>query len=152
MQERLMELGYMDNDEPTQLFGPATKNAVQLFQRKNSLDIDGCVGDETWNLLFSDQAQKYLGFRRYDGNGCGTDAAAPCRAGIPRPCDGLFRLRYDGGCKTVPGEKQSESGRNIGENTRELLSLRTPQSTPLRMAKRMKRSRLTSSVWWNWAI
>ena len=54
-----MELGYADNDEPTQLFGPATKNAVQLFQRKNSLDIDGCVGDETWNLLFSDQAQKY---------------------------------------------------------------------------------------------
>lgn len=59
LQTRLMELGYMDNDEPTQLFGPTTKASVQLFERKHNLEIDGNLTQEEWNLLFSDQAQKY---------------------------------------------------------------------------------------------
>ncbi len=60
IQERLMELGYMDNDEPTTKYGPITKNAVKLFQRQHKLTIDGCVGLETYTLLMSDQAQKYV--------------------------------------------------------------------------------------------
>ena len=59
LQTRLMELGYMDNDEPTQLFGPTTKASLQLFERKHNLEIDGNLTQEEWNLLFSDQAQKY---------------------------------------------------------------------------------------------
>ena len=59
IQERLMELGYMDYDEPTEHFGSTTRNSVQLFQRKHELDIDGVVGQTTWDLLFSDQAKKY---------------------------------------------------------------------------------------------
>ena len=59
LQERLMDLSYMDPDEPTQLFGPATKTAVELFQRKHELDITGKVDEATWNLLFSDKAQTY---------------------------------------------------------------------------------------------
>jgi peptidoglycan hydrolase-like protein with peptidoglycan-binding domain len=59
LQQRLMDLDYMDQDLPTDYFGPATKNALELFQRKNGLQIDGIYGGETKKLLFSDEAKKY---------------------------------------------------------------------------------------------
>ena len=59
LQERLMDLDYMDEDMPTDYFGPATKNALELFQRKNGLAIDGIYGETTKQLLFSDEAKKY---------------------------------------------------------------------------------------------
>ncbi|HMM30260.1 MAG TPA: peptidoglycan-binding protein [Clostridia bacterium] len=65
MQERLMELDYMERDLPTDYFGPVTEMALELFQRKHGLQVDGVYGEETKLLLFSDQAKKYsvtLGF------------------------------------------------------------------------------------------
>ena len=59
LQERLMELDYMDQDMPTDYFGPATEYALELFQRKHGLIIDGIYGSETKKLLFSDEAKRY---------------------------------------------------------------------------------------------
>ena len=59
LQNRLMHLGYLDIDEPTQHFGPATKYAVQLFQRQHNLQQDGIAGAQTLELIYSEQAQKY---------------------------------------------------------------------------------------------
>ena len=59
LQERLMDLGYLDVDETTQLFGPATKYAVELFQRQHELDQDGIAGPETLLKIYSDDAKKY---------------------------------------------------------------------------------------------
>lgn len=59
LQGQLMDLGYLDIDEPTDYFGPATKYAVQLFQRQHSLTQDGVAGYETQMLLFGDDAQSY---------------------------------------------------------------------------------------------
>ena len=59
LQERLMELNYLDLDESTQLYGPATQYAVELFQRQHELSQDGVAGPETLNYLFSDEAKKY---------------------------------------------------------------------------------------------
>ena len=53
LQERFMELGYMDEDIPTEHYGSQTKNAVIYFQRKNGLTMDGGVGPQTYQLLFS---------------------------------------------------------------------------------------------------
>ena len=36
LQQKLMELGYLGIDEPTDYFGNATKSAVQLFQRQRA--------------------------------------------------------------------------------------------------------------------
>ena len=41
-------------------FGPATLNAVMLFQQHNGLDVDGKVGPATSALLYSSQAQKLV--------------------------------------------------------------------------------------------
>ena len=59
IQERLMDLGYMDRDEPTEYYGPATHTAVERFQMKNELTVDGNVGEETLEKLFSDTAKQY---------------------------------------------------------------------------------------------
>ncbi len=60
LQDRLMELGYLDIDEPTQYFGSATATAIQLFQRQHDLTMDGMAGQKTLTLLFSDKAEKYV--------------------------------------------------------------------------------------------
>ena len=60
LQERLMKLGYLDIDEPTDYFGSATQYAVKLFQRQHELDQNGIVGTETAEMLFGETAQHYL--------------------------------------------------------------------------------------------
>ena len=59
LQNRLMELGYLDIDEPTNYFGTITETAIVLFQRQHDLKQDGIAGNETQTLLFSKEAQHY---------------------------------------------------------------------------------------------
>lgn len=67
IQERLMELGYLEIDESTQKYGPQTEAAVQLFQRQLNFtegveeDVveDGVCGAQTLAYLFADDAPKY---------------------------------------------------------------------------------------------
>lgn len=59
LQERLMDLGYMELDDSTLQFGPATKYAVELFQRQHDLQQDGIAGYETLNAIHSTDAKKY---------------------------------------------------------------------------------------------
>lgn len=60
IQSRLMELGYMDSDEPTQHFGPLTQSALTAFQRHNGLDDDGICGQATYDLLMNADAKIYV--------------------------------------------------------------------------------------------
>lgn len=60
VQERLMELHYMDEDEPTTYYGVVTNYAVQLFQRNHKLSVDGVAGASTIRLLYSDEAKPYM--------------------------------------------------------------------------------------------
>jgi len=59
LQERLMNLGFMDNDEPTNYFGNVTEAAVKTYQRQNGLVQDGIVGPETLNSIMSPSAKYY---------------------------------------------------------------------------------------------
>ena len=59
LQERLMDLNYLDLGESTQLYGPATVYAVELFQRQHELTQDGIAGPSTLDLIYSDGAKKY---------------------------------------------------------------------------------------------
>lgn len=60
IQERLMELGYMDYDEPTEYFGPITEQAVEVFQRRHGLGITGAVDDVTYGRLMRGDALPYM--------------------------------------------------------------------------------------------
>ena len=59
LQYRLMELGYLDIDEPTNYFGTSTESALILFQRQHDLKQDGVAGNETQTILFSASAEHY---------------------------------------------------------------------------------------------
>ncbi|MFJ4961586.1 peptidoglycan-binding protein [Streptomyces sp. NPDC088729] len=52
VQQLLNEQGYAAGAADGS-FGPATKSAVQAFQRARSLDADGAVGPRTWTALLS---------------------------------------------------------------------------------------------------
>ena len=69
LQERLMQLGYMEDDEPTTYYGDATSKAVQYFQRQTGRAMDGITGVDTWDALMADNAPHYaakLGFKGDD--------------------------------------------------------------------------------------
>ncbi len=57
VQTRLMELGYMDSDEPTEHFGSITEAALLRFQKHNDLNADGHLGEGTWLLLMNEGVQ-----------------------------------------------------------------------------------------------
>ncbi|MGI6161640.1 MAG: peptidoglycan-binding protein [Christensenellales bacterium] len=59
LQARLVELEYLDIDEPTSYFGTATQRAVELFQRTHDLQVDGIAGKATLELLHSEEAKVY---------------------------------------------------------------------------------------------
>lgn len=67
LQQRLMDLGFMDNDEPTQYYGNMTEQAVKTFQRQNELAQDGIVGFETLNAIMTPQAKYYAVSKGVDG-------------------------------------------------------------------------------------
>jgi cell wall-associated NlpC family hydrolase len=59
LQQRLMNLGYLDIDETTLKFGPATELAVNWFQRQHKLTQTGIADGATLALIYSDQAKRY---------------------------------------------------------------------------------------------
>ncbi len=59
LQNRLIELGYLDSDEPTTVFTPATTVAVSLFQRTINAPMDGIATGELQEYLFSAEAKSY---------------------------------------------------------------------------------------------
>ncbi|MBR0507290.1 MAG: peptidoglycan-binding protein [Clostridia bacterium] len=60
VQSTLMDLGYMDSDEPTDFFGNQTHDALVCFQRHNDIVPDGILGEQTYALLVSGQAKEYV--------------------------------------------------------------------------------------------
>lgn len=60
VQLRLMELGYMDSDEPTEHFGSITEEALTTFQKHNGLVADGVLREATYEALFSENAKEYV--------------------------------------------------------------------------------------------
>ncbi len=59
LQERLMELGYLDDDEPDGIYGESTRVAVEHFQEQHGLAVTGTVDQQTYTLILSDEAQEY---------------------------------------------------------------------------------------------
>ncbi len=59
IQQRLMELGYMEEDEPTAVYGAVMTQSVRKFERKHNFEMDGILTQGEYDLLMSDQAQVF---------------------------------------------------------------------------------------------
>ncbi len=58
LQERLADLGYLDEDNVTGYFGSLTHAAVERFQTQAGLAVDGVAGPATQDKLYSSSAPK----------------------------------------------------------------------------------------------
>ncbi len=68
IQETLMNLGYMDSDEPTTKFGSALEDAIKRIQRTHYLEETGTVDEKLMALLQSGAAMPYVIERGNKGN------------------------------------------------------------------------------------
>ena len=59
VQSRLMELGYMDEDDPDGNYSEVTRTAVEHFQQQAGLAVTGTVDQTTMTALISPDAQEY---------------------------------------------------------------------------------------------
>lgn len=59
VQQRLMDLNYMDEAEPTELYGPMTARAIMSFQRQAGLPTDGFMEEQTYTILMDPDAPTY---------------------------------------------------------------------------------------------
>ena len=67
VQQRLMELNYMDYDEPTNYYGSITTEAVKLFQRRNKIEVTGKMDESVYSLLMSSRAKIYMASKGDEG-------------------------------------------------------------------------------------
>lgn len=56
VQQRLVDLGYVEVGEVDGYYGPKTESAVLRFQKMNGLSEGGMVDEQTWNVIFSKAA------------------------------------------------------------------------------------------------
>ncbi len=68
LQQRLLDLGYLDIDETTQLYGPATTTAVNFFQRQHGIQQDGICGPDTLVKIYAADAQPYMLLQGTEGD------------------------------------------------------------------------------------
>lgn len=60
IQRRLMDLNYIDSDEPGEYYSSSTTEAVKRFQRRNGLAVTGMVEDGDYSILMSSRAKTYV--------------------------------------------------------------------------------------------
>jgi len=68
LQQRLMDLGYLDIDETTEKFGPATETAVKWFQRQAGMEQTGIADAVTLAAIFSEDARPYTLMEKTSGS------------------------------------------------------------------------------------
>lgn len=67
LQERLLELGYLDYSGATGYYGVLTQTAVIRFQQASGLTADGIVGSKTQSALYASTAKRMI--LRYGSSG-----------------------------------------------------------------------------------
>ena len=121
IQGRLMDLDYMEPDEPTNLFGPITCLGIQYFQRKNGLPVDGIAGPETQALLFSDDALYYTVSEGAEGLDVESIQERLEELGYPVSATGYFGTETTAAVEYFQRMNALTDDGNVGSETREML-------------------------------
>ncbi len=121
LQQRLMDLDYLQLDETTQHYGDFTANAVKFFQRKHDLTIDGIASENTLKALYSDDAKKYTVSLGADGVDVENLQTRLKELKYPIEVTGYFGTETESAVKYFQRMNGLTDDGNIGSVTREVL-------------------------------
>ena len=106
---------------PTTLFGPITTQAIEYFQRKNGLPVDGIASIETQELLFSDSAKLYTVSEGASGPDVESIQQRLSELGYSVSADGSFGPSTTEAVKYFQRMNGLSEDGNVGSDTREAL-------------------------------
>jgi peptidoglycan DL-endopeptidase CwlO len=129
IQKKLMELDYIELDEPSEVYGKPTEFAIQLFQRKNELKITGEVDDKTYQLLISEDAKKYTVSIGEEGTDVEQLQMRLYELGYLPKVTKYFGTDTEAAVKEFQIRNGLYDDGNVGKNTREILY--SAQAIPL---------------------
>lgn len=122
LQQRLMDLDYMETDDPTDFYGPQTKLAVWLFQRKHKLQVDGIAGSKTLKAIYAADAKHYTVYLQDQGpDVAGIQDRLKDLGYLKTKSTGLFGTSTASAVKAFQKRNNLAADGNVGENTREVL-------------------------------
>lgn len=121
IQKKLMELDYIESDEPSEEFGEAMEQAVRLFQRKNELEITGEVDAKTYECLVSENAKAYTVYLGAEGTDVEQLQARLYELGYLPKVTGYFGTDTETAVKEFQKRNGLFDDGNVGKNTREIL-------------------------------
>ena len=121
IQSRLMSLHYMDEDEPTEFFGPLTKQAIGFFQRKHGLQVTGVATYDTLQALFADNAKPYTVTIGASGTDVEEIQKRLDSLGYDVSATGYFGTDTEGAVKAFQKNNELGIDGNVGYYTKEAL-------------------------------
>jgi peptidoglycan hydrolase-like protein with peptidoglycan-binding domain len=121
IQKKLMELYYIEIDEPSEEYSETIKGAVQKFQIKNKLENTGEVDSKTYELLFSDEAKEYTVFTGAEGIDVEHIQARLYELGYLSNVTGYFGTDTEAAVKEFQKRNGLYDDGNVGAQTRETL-------------------------------
>ncbi|EPR11929.1 peptidoglycan-binding protein [Ruminiclostridium papyrosolvens] len=121
IQKRLMDLDYLEIDEPTDEFGEPLQFAIELFQRKNKLPITGEVDAKTYELLLSEDAKAYTVSLEAEGTDVQQLQERLYELGYINKATGYFGTDTDTAVKEFQKRNGLYDDGNVGKQTREIL-------------------------------
>lgn len=123
IQARLMELGYMDSDEPTTLYGPQTQEAMALFISKSgrAMAEDQRITDEDIAFLLSGDAKPYMASVNDSGDDIKELQLRLRELGYLKSATGKFGPETESAVCAFQEANGLTADGKIGPHTRELL-------------------------------
>lgn len=152
LQERLMELGYLELDESTEYFGSATRAAVQLFQRQvafntgESIAMDGVAGLQTLGLIYADDAPKYVVKEGMEGNDIEDMQRQLVDLGYMSAITGYYGEKTISAIKSFQSENGLSSDGLAGEMTVEMLYSPEAKLSPTKRAAERSRANVATMI------
>lgn len=139
LQERLMDLGYLELDDSTLLYGPATKNAVWLFQRQHDLQKDGIAGPETLSFIYSEDAKHYTLLEGTEGTDVDSLQRQLVRLGYLNKKTGYYGTETVAAVKTFQKRNDLKVDGKTGEHTLDVIY--SPKAKPSKDKEKEERRR-----------
>lgn len=146
LQNRLMELGYLDIDEPTLHFGPATKYAVELFQRQHGLQMDGIAGTQTLEMIYEPNAKKYTMIEALSGNDVENFQQQLKDLGYLKKVTGYYGTETVDAVKAFQKENKLSVDGKAGEKTLEMINSDKAKPSPDTVAEKRRKANIDTMI------